>query len=199
MNRKISKSLVNEPPVWFITGCSTGFGLELAKQAIEQGFRTVMTARDPTKLKGYGATDKVLVLKLDVTQPDQVAAAVRASQARFGGVDVLVNSRGRRQRPCWCPEAQFRPSLALRSLSPRTGHSRSGGRAAAHRGGCGAVWLIRSFIGRASGGAPESRCCHSPCQRGRVRCRTDARAGYPYNWRDRDAPSIPGWQHHTRI
>jgi NAD(P)-dependent dehydrogenase (short-subunit alcohol dehydrogenase family) len=94
MNTKVSKSIVIEPPVWFITGCSTGFGLELAKQAIEHGYRTVMTARDPSKLEGYGATDNVLVLKLDVTQPDQVAAAVTAAQARFGGIDVLVNNAG---------------------------------------------------------------------------------------------------------
>ena len=80
--------------MWFITGCSTGFGLELAKQAIEHGYRTVMTARDPAKLEGYGATDNVLVLKLDVTQPDQVAAAVKAAEARFGAIDVLVNNAG---------------------------------------------------------------------------------------------------------
>jgi NAD(P)-dependent dehydrogenase (short-subunit alcohol dehydrogenase family) len=94
MNTKVSNSIVTEPPVWFITGCSTGFGLELAKQAIEHGYRTVMTARDPAKLEGYGATDNVLVLKLDVTQPDQVAAAVKAAEARFGAIDVLVNNAG---------------------------------------------------------------------------------------------------------
>ena len=94
MNTKVNKSIVAEPPVWFITGCSTGFGLELAKQAIEHGYRTVMTARDPSKLEGYGATDNVLVLKLDVTQPDQVAVAVKAAEARYGGIDVLVNNAG---------------------------------------------------------------------------------------------------------
>ncbi|MFZ2990106.1 oxidoreductase [Ideonella sp.] len=87
-------ALVTEPPVWFITGCSTGFGLELAKQAIEQGHRTVMTARHPANLEGYGATDQVMVLQLDVTQPDQVAAAVAAAEARFGAIDVLVNNAG---------------------------------------------------------------------------------------------------------
>jgi len=94
MNTQVSKSIVAEPPVWFITGCSTGFGLELAKQAIEHGYRTVMTARDPSELEGYGATENVLVLKLDVTQPDQVAAAIKAAEARFGGIDVLVNNAG---------------------------------------------------------------------------------------------------------
>ena len=89
-----SKSLVTEPPVWFITGCSTGFGLELAKQAIEHGYRTVVTARDPLKLQGFGATDKVLVLKLDVTEPEQAADAIKATEARFGHIDVLVNNAG---------------------------------------------------------------------------------------------------------
>ncbi len=94
MNTSNSKSIVTEPPVWFITGCSTGFGLELAKRAIEHGYRTVVTARDPSRLEGYGVTDKVLVLKLDVNQPDQVAAAIETTEARFGGIDVLVNNAG---------------------------------------------------------------------------------------------------------
>ena len=94
MTSPISKNLVTESPVWFITGCSTGFGLELAKVAIEQGYRTVVTARDPSKLEGYCATDNALVLKLDVTQPDQVAAAMQATEARFGHIDVLVNNAG---------------------------------------------------------------------------------------------------------
>jgi NAD(P)-dependent dehydrogenase (short-subunit alcohol dehydrogenase family) len=94
MNAQGSQSLVLEPPVWFITGCSSGFGLEIAKQAIERGYRTVMTARDPSKLEGFGATDNVLVLKVDVTQPDQIAAAVKAAEARFGVIDVLVNNAG---------------------------------------------------------------------------------------------------------
>jgi NAD(P)-dependent dehydrogenase (short-subunit alcohol dehydrogenase family) len=83
-----------DAPVWFITGCSTGFGQELSKQAIERGYRTVVTARDLGKLPHHIASDHVLVLKLDVTQPDQVATAVKAAEARFGGIDVLVNNAG---------------------------------------------------------------------------------------------------------
>lgn len=94
MNTQVSTALATVPPVWFITGCSTGFGLELAKQAIEHGFRTVITARDPSTLEGYMATDHVLVLKLDVTKPDQVAAAIKSAEDRFGGIDVLVNNAG---------------------------------------------------------------------------------------------------------
>ncbi len=94
MNTHVSNALVTVPPVWFITGCSTGFGLEMAKQAMELGYRTVITARDPSTLKGYAATDNVLVLKLDVTQPDQVAAAIKSAEDRFGVIDVLVNNAG---------------------------------------------------------------------------------------------------------
>jgi NADP-dependent 3-hydroxy acid dehydrogenase YdfG len=94
MSTQVSNSIVTEPPVWFITGCSTGFGLELARQAMEHGYRTVMTARDPSRLEGYGATDNILVLELDVTQPEQVATAIKAAQARFGAIDVLVNNAG---------------------------------------------------------------------------------------------------------
>jgi NAD(P)-dependent dehydrogenase (short-subunit alcohol dehydrogenase family) len=90
----VPSALATLPPVWFITGCSTGFGLALAQQAIQKGYRTVMTARDPSHLHGYAATDQVLVLTLDVTQPAQVAAAVQAAQTQFGAIDVLVNNAG---------------------------------------------------------------------------------------------------------
>jgi NAD(P)-dependent dehydrogenase (short-subunit alcohol dehydrogenase family) len=68
--------------------------MEVAKQVIDHGYRAVITARDPSKLAGFGAADNVLVLTLDVTKPDQVAAAVKAAEARFGGIDVLMNNAG---------------------------------------------------------------------------------------------------------
>ena len=37
--------------VWFITGCSTGFGRELAKMVLDRGYRAVVTARDPAKVE----------------------------------------------------------------------------------------------------------------------------------------------------
>jgi NAD(P)-dependent dehydrogenase (short-subunit alcohol dehydrogenase family) len=94
MTTKSSGAPASQPPVWFITGCSTGFGLDLAKLAIEQGYRTVVTARDPTALQAYASSEQVLVLTLDVTKPDQVVAAITAAEARFGAIDVLVNNAG---------------------------------------------------------------------------------------------------------
>jgi NAD(P)-dependent dehydrogenase (short-subunit alcohol dehydrogenase family) len=81
-------------PVWFITGCSTGFGRELATQALAQGFRTVITARDPATVQGLASSGDALVLKLDVTVPGQIEAAVTAAEAHFGHIDVLVNNAG---------------------------------------------------------------------------------------------------------
>jgi short-subunit dehydrogenase len=83
-------------PIWFITGCSTGFGRELAAKTLSLGYPTVVTARNPAALdelaKQYG--DLALVLQLDVTKPEQVQAAVRETIAKFGRIDVLVNNAG---------------------------------------------------------------------------------------------------------
>jgi NAD(P)-dependent dehydrogenase (short-subunit alcohol dehydrogenase family) len=83
-------------PVWLITGCSTGFGRELAKLVLERGWRAVVTARDPSKLadlaEGYG--ERALVLQLDVTERKQIADVVAKSQKHFGRIDALVNNAG---------------------------------------------------------------------------------------------------------
>jgi NAD(P)-dependent dehydrogenase (short-subunit alcohol dehydrogenase family) len=83
-------------PVWFITGCSTGFGLELAKAVIARGWRAVVTARDAASVAALseGHEDTVLAIALDVTKPEQIKAAVAAADQRFGRLDVLVNNAG---------------------------------------------------------------------------------------------------------
>jgi NAD(P)-dependent dehydrogenase (short-subunit alcohol dehydrogenase family) len=82
--------------VWFITGCSTGFGRELAKQVLDRGYRAVVTARDPAKVEDIAAPhgDRALVLQLDVTDPVEVDAAAKSAEQRFGAIDVLVNNAG---------------------------------------------------------------------------------------------------------
>ena len=85
-----------DTPVWFITGCSTGFGRELAIALIDKGYRVVATARNPDDVADLVAQggDRVLALKLDVTNPAQAEAAVRAATEHFGHIDVLVNNAG---------------------------------------------------------------------------------------------------------
>jgi NADP-dependent 3-hydroxy acid dehydrogenase YdfG len=86
--------VVTKKSVWFITGCSTGFGRELARQLLAQGSPVVVTARHPDELSEFSTDGNALVLKLDVTDPAQVDAAVKAGQARFGHLDVVVNNAG---------------------------------------------------------------------------------------------------------
>ena len=82
--------------VWFITGCSTGFGRELAQAVLDRGWRAVVTARDAGRVQDLvaGHEENALALSLDVTNAKQVTAAVKAAEDRFGTIDVLVNNAG---------------------------------------------------------------------------------------------------------
>ena len=82
--------------VWFITGCSSGFGRELAKLVLDRGYRAVITARDPRTVHDLtaGCEDRALALKLDVTNKAEVAETVKTAQSTFGSIDVLVNNAG---------------------------------------------------------------------------------------------------------
>lgn len=82
--------------VLFITGCSTGFGRQIAERAIKSGYRVVATARNVSQIETLtaGAEDRVLTLPLDVTDQDQITEAVAQSLSRFGRIDVLINNAG---------------------------------------------------------------------------------------------------------
>lgn len=82
--------------VWFITGCSTGFGRHLATAVLKHGWRAVVSARDTASIEDLARAhpDKVLALPVDVTDAGQIAAAVESAEARFGRIDVLVNNAG---------------------------------------------------------------------------------------------------------
>jgi NAD(P)-dependent dehydrogenase (short-subunit alcohol dehydrogenase family) len=81
---------------WFITGASRGFGREWAIAALERGEFVAATARDTASLddlvERFG--DRVLPLKLDVTDRDAVFSAVAQAHERFGRLDVVVNNAG---------------------------------------------------------------------------------------------------------
>ena len=87
---------MTEARSWFITGAASGFGRELAAHALSIGDRVFATARDPARLADLHALHgaRMRSFPLDVTKPEQVAAAVAAAEAEPGGIDVLVNNAG---------------------------------------------------------------------------------------------------------
>ncbi|TCD01669.1 oxidoreductase [Pedobacter psychroterrae] len=82
--------------VWLITGCSTGFGRELAKQVLKLGYKAGVAARNIADvediIKDYPET--AIAITLDVTKDDQIKDAVKQITEIFGRVDVLVNNAG---------------------------------------------------------------------------------------------------------
>jgi NAD(P)-dependent dehydrogenase (short-subunit alcohol dehydrogenase family) len=91
--------IIDAPPgprVWFITGCSSGIGREIAIAALEAGDRVALTARKPETVAGlvdqFG--EQAVALALDVTDRNQITEALAATEAALGPVDVLVNNAG---------------------------------------------------------------------------------------------------------
>ncbi|KZT04686.1 NAD(P)-binding protein [Laetiporus sulphureus 93-53] len=73
---------MSSPRVWFMTGCSTGFGRLMTELVLERGDVAVSTARKPEVLAGLAAIypeDRLLILKLD-------------AERRFGRIDVVFNN-----------------------------------------------------------------------------------------------------------
>jgi NAD(P)-dependent dehydrogenase (short-subunit alcohol dehydrogenase family) len=81
---------------WFVTGSSRGLGRSIVEEALAAGHRVAATARRTDALHDLAAKygDQLLPLVLDVTDPDQAAATVRATVDHFGGLDVVVNNAG---------------------------------------------------------------------------------------------------------
>jgi NAD(P)-dependent dehydrogenase (short-subunit alcohol dehydrogenase family) len=82
--------------VWLITGCSTGFGRELAKLVLELGYKAGVASRNINDIKDITENypETALALKLDVTKEDEIKAAVEQTIKKFGQIDVLVNNAG---------------------------------------------------------------------------------------------------------
>ncbi|WP_213990370.1 SDR family oxidoreductase [Sodalis sp. dw_96] len=72
-----------------ITGCSSGFGLEIARHFLERGWQVVATMRVPHD-DILPPSEHLRVLALDVTDPESIRRAVEAA----GPLDVLVNNAG---------------------------------------------------------------------------------------------------------
>jgi NAD(P)-dependent dehydrogenase (short-subunit alcohol dehydrogenase family) len=81
--------------VWFITGASRGFGARIAEEALAAGDAVVATARDPATITGrLGSHERLLAIRLDVTDEAEAHRAAGVAVKKFGRIDVLVNNAG---------------------------------------------------------------------------------------------------------
>lgn len=124
---------------WFITGCSSGLGNGIARAALEEGEKVVMTSRDITKLdaltKEYPETS--LAVYMDFSDAESMNHALELAKERFGEVDVLVNNAGHGYRAT-VEESEdegirnvfndnfFAPAQLIRMLLPEMRKQRNG-------------------------------------------------------------------------
>ncbi|WP_298392460.1 oxidoreductase [Hydrotalea sp.] len=82
--------------VWFITGCSTGFGRSLATEVLAKGYYVVVTARKTADIEDLVKSypDTAIAVQLDVTKQNEIEQAVTITIERFGQIDVLINNAG---------------------------------------------------------------------------------------------------------
>ncbi len=85
-------------PVAVVTGGARGIGLAIARWFLVHGHRVALIDIDAATLATTDAAladpDRVLALHADVSQPDQVSAAMQAVEDRFGRIDALINNAG---------------------------------------------------------------------------------------------------------
>jgi len=79
--------------VWLITGAGRGMGLDITKAVLATGDNVIATGRSTEKLaKALGKADNLLIVKLDVTNPEDALAAIQSGLDRFGKIDILINN-----------------------------------------------------------------------------------------------------------
>jgi NAD(P)-dependent dehydrogenase (short-subunit alcohol dehydrogenase family) len=82
-----------------VTGANRGLGLETGRQLLAKGLKVVLTGRDDDALARAAATlaqgeNRVMTVRMDVTDVGSIKRAQEAVERGFGRVDVLVNNAG---------------------------------------------------------------------------------------------------------
>lgn len=110
-----------EDAVIMITGASSGIGQATTRAALQAGARVILLARRKDRLDALAdGSGNALAVACDVTQPDQIANAVRQGLARFGRIDVLINNAGQGLYAAVeeIEAAEFRALLELNLIAP---------------------------------------------------------------------------------
>lgn len=83
-----------------VSGASSGLGQQMALAMARQGASLVIMARRMERLEEFkpklleAGAEKVLCIKVDVTNTDDINAAAEAAEKEFGKVDILLNCAG---------------------------------------------------------------------------------------------------------
>lgn len=89
------------PLVWFITGCSSGFGRNFVTQILERGDRVIATARKIESIQDLEALG-AKTMQLDVTDEQQkINQIAKEAIDIYGKVDVLVNNAAYASGAAW--------------------------------------------------------------------------------------------------
>jgi NAD(P)-dependent dehydrogenase (short-subunit alcohol dehydrogenase family) len=90
--------MTQEMKVAVITGAARGIGLAIARTFLAGGYRVALFDIDGAELQAAAASlepvDAVLSIECDISDPSQVGAAIRRTEAQFGRIDSLVNNAG---------------------------------------------------------------------------------------------------------
>jgi len=112
-----------------VTGGANGIGAAVAERALSSGARVAIWDLAPDRAEdriARHAGPDVLFFQVDVSDPASVDGALRQTEAKFGNVDILVNSAGIAGRPTRLPSIPWMPGRRSRtSILP--GHSCAAG------------------------------------------------------------------------
>jgi NAD(P)-dependent dehydrogenase (short-subunit alcohol dehydrogenase family) len=92
VSRHSGQSLMNKTVL--ITGASSGIGEATTRLFAQQGWNVIATVRSPERATELAQLEQVTVLRLDVTDPETIKAAIDQALAQFPSIDVLVNNAG---------------------------------------------------------------------------------------------------------
>jgi 3-oxoacyl-[acyl-carrier protein] reductase len=131
--------------VVFITGASGGIGRALAEEFADEGARLALTGNEAFAeldawVKSQGAGPRVLALKCDTTNAEQVDAAMEKARKHFGRVDACIANAGK-----WTPES----ALVHRASTERI-------RRNIEVNLLGSLWTARAFMGALEKSGPRT-------------------------------------------
>ena len=90
----MNKRMENNKNTMIITGTSSGFGRETAKLFASKGWNVIASMRTPEKEAELLHIENVLVVKLDVQEPESIRSAINQGINKFGKIDAVVNNAG---------------------------------------------------------------------------------------------------------